>query len=49
MSKKDTGMAKFLLEQLYGKATQSMEVSGTEGGPVEIIRLENELRSWSCK
>lgn len=49
MSKRDAGMLKFLLEQIYGKANQSVEVSGNEGGPVEIRNLENELKDWSLK
>ncbi len=48
-AKKDPVMLKFLLEQIFGKARQSVGISGEEEhSPIKMIySLEQELKSWS--
>ncbi len=48
-AKKDPVMLKFLLEQIFGKARQSVGISGEEeSSPIKMIySLEQELKSWS--
>lgn len=47
-AKKDPVMLKFLLEQIFGKARQSVGISGEEeNSPIKMIHsLEQELKSW---
>ncbi|PIV86015.1 MAG: hypothetical protein COW50_03795 [Candidatus Moranbacteria bacterium CG17_big_fil_post_rev_8_21_14_2_50_41_107] len=48
-AKKDPVMLKFLLEQIFGKARQSVGFGGDEeNSPIKMIySLEQELKNWS--
>lgn len=51
LAKRDPVMLKFLLEQIFGKARQSVGIGGEEEAPPikvqAIYSLEQELKSWS--
>ncbi len=50
-AKKDPIMLKFLLEQIFGKARQSIGMGGEDdGSPIKvqaIYSVEQELKNWS--
>lgn len=53
LAKRDPVMLKFLLEQIFGKARQSVGISGEDEEPPikvqAICSLEQELKTWSMR